>query len=893
MPTTSSIASWIEATVVAPIKVKFPAGNALTSRHIFSWTVTTLLSLFVLGGAVLLLVGRQDYPDLHTILDTSSFLLSGVLALVLWDVGTRLGSALLRGLAISFTLTCALECIHTIVIVEWSGLLAPIVSAQEVLRPASWPPAAYLLPLGVGYSVWLIHRDKPRALILAATLISLSAGFFPLFYWLPRYTQPLWLGVTRPALILIPVLWATIGWICWRQRTTDRIQPMLALTATVLLVAHVAMLYSRAPHDAHAMVAHLGKVSGYLILLLSLMRTASMDMLERIRAERALAQLNHELKQRVRDRTKQLEMANDSLQAEAGVRRQAELKIQAQLMRLNLLHQITHAIGERQDLRSIFHVVLRNLEDHLPIDFGCVCLYDPVDGTLIVTSVGTLSSRLALDLSMTEQTLIPIDQNGLSRCVHGLLVYEPDLVEIPFPFPRRLARAGLRSLVAAPLLAENKVFGVLIAAQRQANNFSSTDCEFLRQLSEHVGLATHQAQLYGSLQQAYDDLRQTQHAVMQQERLRSLVQMASGVAHDINNSISPISLYTEQLLEREPGLSERTRKYLTTIKRSIHDVAQTVGRMREFSRPRELQLDLARIDLNHIVEQVLDLTRAKWNDVPQERGIVITIKTVMASELPALMGAESEIRDALTNLVFNAVDAMPEGGTLTIRTYAVPRQQTDKPNAICLEVCDTGAGMNEKTRQRCLEPFFTTKGERGTGLGLAMVYGMAQRHSAELEIDSIPSKGTTMRLIFPAVATVPDSSTKEQTMKPLRTLCILIVDDDPLIIESLRDTLQLDGHQVTTAEGGQAGIDTYIAAHRQNTGFDVVITDLGMPYVDGRRVAMTVKTASPATPVILLTGWGRRLQDDHEMPQYVDRMLNKPPRLPELRALLAELTLRT
>ena len=131
------------------------------------------------------------------------------------------------------------------------------------------------------------------------------------------------------------------------------------------------------------------------------------------------------------------------------------------------------------------------------------------------------------------------------------------------------------------------MFGVLIVARREAAGFSSGDCEFLRQLSEHVALAANQAQLYDALQQAYDDLRQTQQTVMQQERLRALGQMASGIAHDINNAISPVALYTESLLEHETGFSERARKQLEIIQRAIDDVAQTVARMREFYRQRE------------------------------------------------------------------------------------------------------------------------------------------------------------------------------------------------------------------------------------------------------------------------------------------------------------------
>jgi GAF domain-containing protein len=159
---------------------------------------------------------------------------------------------------------------------------------------------------------------------------------------------------------------------------------------------------------------------------------------------------------------------------------------------------------------------------------------------------------------------VPIEQNGLSRCVAGHLVYEPDMLQIAFPFPQRLAAAGRRSVVFAPLIVENQVFGVLACARCADQAYSSSECEFLKQISEHVALASHRAGLHPALQQAYDELRQSQHTVLQQERLRALGQMASGIAHDINNAISPVSLYTESLLEREPNLSERTRSCLTT-----------------------------------------------------------------------------------------------------------------------------------------------------------------------------------------------------------------------------------------------------------------------------------------------------------------------------------------
>ncbi|MEJ0037741.1 MAG: ATP-binding protein [Gammaproteobacteria bacterium] len=559
--------------------------------------------------------------------------------------------------------------------------------------------------------------------------------------------------------------------------------------------------------------------------------------------------------------------------------KRAQRKLQAQLERLNLLQQITRAIGERQDLPSIFQVVIRTLEDQLPIDFGCICLYEPADNQIVVTSVGIRSQEVAMELALTERARVDIDENGLSRCVRGKLVYEPDISEVSFSFPQRLARGGLRALVAAPLLVESQVFGVLIAARREASSFSSGECEFLRQASEHVALAAHQARLYGALQTAYDDLRQTQQAVMQQERLRALGQMASGIAHDINNAISPVALYTDSLLEREPALTAQGRGQLQTIQRAIHDVAATVARMREFYRQREPQLALTSVSLNELVQQVVDLTRARWSDMPQQRGIVIELKTELALDLPGVMGAESEIREALTNLVFNAVDALPAGGTLTLRTQAAQSGQ------VRVEVSDTGVGMSEAARRSCLEPFFTTKGERGTGLGLAMVYGMVQRHSAEIEIESELGRGTTVRLSFAAAASLAQVESTAEGAVPTH-LRILLVDDDPILLRSLRDTLEGDGHVIVAANGGQQGIDLFRASLEGDRKFDAVITDLGMPYVDGRQVASAVKAASHSTPVIMLTGWGQRLVAEGDIPAHVDVMLNKPPRLRDLRDAL-------
>jgi C4-dicarboxylate-specific signal transduction histidine kinase len=598
-------------------------------------TVAAPLIVFVAAVGVLLMTHREGYSDLHTLLDTSMFLLSGMLALLLWGAGEQLKDALLRFLAISFMATCLLEFLHALSGIEWSGSLEGITRARDVLRPTTWPPAAYLLPVGVAGTIWLTRRGRDHVLGFAVALVLLGAVPIGVSYYLPRYSAPGWLDVTRPTLIPVPLLWAAVAATCWRLRATDRLYRMLALTATVLMLANVAMLYSRAPHDTLAMVAHLGKVGAYLALLLSLIQIAADDMRERLRAEKALEELNATLEGRVRQRTAELESANENY-------RDAQGKLASQVERLNLLDQITRAIGERQDLGNIYFVALHKLEEHLPVDFACVCSHEPNQEWMRVARIGDRSRTLALELGMPEGAQIGIDENGLSRCIRGHLVHEPDIDRVEFSFPQRLARGELRSLVIAPLLAESKVFGMLVVARRVPHSFTSGECEFLRQLSEHVALAASQARTYTALQHAYDEVRRTTQVVFQQERLRALGQMASGIAHDINNALSPVSLYTESLLEREPDLSQRAREYLQTIQRAIDDVGQTVARMREFYRPRETQLALARVELNTLVKQVIDLTRARWSDLPQQRGVVIDVKTDLSPDLPAIQGRRAK-----------------------------------------------------------------------------------------------------------------------------------------------------------------------------------------------------------------------------------------------------------
>lgn len=246
------------------------------------------------------------------------------------------------------------------------------------------------------------------------------------------------------------------------------------------------------------------------------------------------------------------------------------------------------------------------------------------------------------------------------------------------------------------------------------------------------------------LQQALDDLQNAQRQMLRQERLSAFAAMAGGVVHDFSNALMAVIGYSDMLLARDGrNLDERetTLDYLRIINTAGRDAAEVVSRLRDFYRPRttaESQI----VDLKEVLHQAVLMTQPKWNDPARPSGKEILVAAEL-NHLPTIRGNPAELREMMINLIFNAVDAMPDGGTITLRTWEIP-------GSIVLEVADTGAGMTPEVRARCLDPFFSTKGDSGTGLGLAMVFGIVQRQQGGLEIESQVGKGTIFRITLPS-----------------------------------------------------------------------------------------------------------------------------------------------
>ncbi|WP_291809241.1 ATP-binding protein [Limnobacter sp.] len=573
---------------------------------------------------------------------------------------------------------------------------------------------------------------------------------------------------------------------------------------------------------------------------------------------------------------------------------QSKRESQAQLARMQLLNQITRAISHRQSLASIYNVVVNHVEERLPSDFSLMATYNNAKNILTVRSVGQRSQALADKLGLFVGAQVKGHGVHLEVALKGKRVHNANMGATRGPIGAAMnSLGGLYSLIINPLMKGDEVLGILVISRTEIDAFSSEEIEFVDQLSEHVAVALSQVELLNELQEAYRELQSTQNMVLQQERLHALAGMAIGIAHDINNAISPATLYLESLLENEKNLSEKGYKQLRIVQTAIDDVSNTVDRMGRFARSRS-ELEPANMcDANDMCLEAIELTRPRWGDMALRNGITIGITHELSNPLPKLAVSETELREILTNLILNAVDALPQGGHIQLKTE-FKEKDTEPLVVICLQ--DNGIGMSKEQQARCFEPFFTTKGERGTGLGLSMVYGIVQRADGFMEIHSEPGKGTTVSLYFPVrTASEPaafHTSSVEFDPNTGRPLNLLLVDDDPNVLAAMSAILEMSGHQIHTAGSGALAAQLFNETARKGKAFDAVITDLGMPEMDGKELAEMIKSLSPATPVLMLTGWGKQMSLSQEEVPQVDMIMAKPPKPAELEMALRKLCRR-
>ena len=348
--------------------------------------------------------------------------------------------------------------------------------------------------------------------------------------------------------------------------------------------------------------------------------------------------------------------------------------------------------------------------------------------------------------------------------------------------------------------------------------------------------------------------------LLQTEKLRSLGEMASGVAHDFNNALAAILGNTQLLLYT--AQDEETREALKTIEKVTRDSAQTVKRLQEFTRKRSRQ-ELFKLEVNSIVKDAIEITKPKWRNDAQGKGIHIEVLSFLG-EVPSVAGDASELREVITNLIFNAVEAMPQGGKIEFRTFR-------KGGDVHIRIADTGIGMDEENRKKIFEPFFTTKPFSNTGLGLSMSYGIIKRFNGEIKVESKIGSGTAFTIVLPVALEGKEAVAPHAMIKPVKSARILVIDDEDTVREVLEKMLSQVNHRVTVAQNGDEGLRQF-----QEKEFDIVLTDLGMPGMSGWEVCQKIKKMNPYTPVGMITGWGMEVSQSKMEECGLDFIIAKP-----------------
>jgi signal transduction histidine kinase/ActR/RegA family two-component response regulator len=374
----------------------------------------------------------------------------------------------------------------------------------------------------------------------------------------------------------------------------------------------------------------------------------------------------------------------------------------------------------------------------------------------------------------------------------------------------------------------------------------------------------------------------------QMEKLSALGELASGVAHDFNNTLAGI-LGRAQLILRTDD-PEKIRRGLDIIIKTAEDGAKTVKRIQDFARQRR-DHDFEPVCIDQILLDVSEITRVRWKDRAEASNIQISLDLQIRSKAK-VMGDESELREVLVNMVFNAVDAMPSGGTLTLMAE-------DIDETVVISVGDTGIGMAAEVKSRIFDPFFTTKGKAGMGLGLAVSFGIIRRHEGSVEVDSEVGAGTRFKIILPKAEIADEPATVEPKFaeSPIETTNasvprtfdgpqpkILVVDDEDAVRELLRDLLEAEGCRVYLAPGGREALSLFAVQE-----FDGIFTDVGMPGMSGWELAHSIRQKNETVPIAVITGWGEAVGSDEQKEARVDWVVTKPFRAERISELAQQI----
>ncbi|WP_456430727.1 ATP-binding protein [Thermosulfuriphilus sp.] len=363
--------------------------------------------------------------------------------------------------------------------------------------------------------------------------------------------------------------------------------------------------------------------------------------------------------------------------------------------------------------------------------------------------------------------------------------------------------------------------------------------------------------------------------LVQLERLKALGELAAGVAHDLNNVLTVIE---GNLSLAKKECSPKAQRRLEVIEKAARDGAEIVQRIKQFARLGQAG-EIYPVAINEVVLDAIKMTRPRWKTAAQSEGIHYEVRTDLRSR-SFVLGNASQIREILTNLIINALDAMPQGGIIDIRTE-------DLDSQVRLIVKDTGCGIPPEIRPYIFDPFFSTKGEKSSGLGLSICYSLVRHFRGEIEVESNPGKGTKFIITLPKAKDPSLEAEEEPESKEVAmTAKILVVEDDPFVRDLLAEILETAGHQVELATDGQSALEQFSPGL-----YDIVITDQSMPGISGRRLATSLKNIDPEVIIILVTGWQTSSEELRE--SGVDYFLAKPFKIERVLSLIQQILEKT
>ncbi len=554
-------------------------------------------------------------------------------------------------------------------------------------------------------------------------------------------------------------------------------------------------------------------------------------------------------------------VANQAAVAIENLRLYQETKDRADWM--DMVNSLSRAIGLSLDMTDVydtFTAALRKL-----VDFDRISIAVPEGDNLRFLAV---SSEVPTELG--AGVTIPLKKSVAAWVIANRSTnVENDFAqERQFPVDETHLRDGLRSAIRVPLFYKGEVFGTLNLTSRHPNAYVDKKRRILlEQIAGQVAVAIKNALLfeeakraYEETKRAYEELNVAQEYMVRSEKLRALGEMAGGVAHDFNNVLSIILGRAQLALD---GVEDpKLKKSLHAIEQAALDAAKTVRRLQEFTRVRT-DTDFEQVDVSNLVRSALQMVEPRLRENREKDGVDIEV-SVDLNTVNSVWGDTAELREALLNIIFNAIDAMPEGGRLNIKA-----RQED--NQVVLSIADTGAGIPDKMIANVFDPFFTTKGPDGMGLGLSITYGIITRHGGNVDVESSLGNGSTFYVRLPLGGKAMINETSPGSPSSPRKAKILLVDDDPEVSEVLEMMLDQIGNEVTVVSQGQEAITRF-----EPGDYDLVITDLGMPDISGWEVAKAVKQKSPGTPVVLITGWGVQLDSEQRSESGVDGVIAKP-----------------